>query len=55
VIAQYRWIMAPLMCSPQITGAAGVILELKDTGFHSTGTNLQVSRRLGAHAYLDEV
>jgi hypothetical protein len=41
--------------SPPITGAGLAILEITDSGYNSAATNLQVARRLGAHAYFDEV
>ena len=41
--------------SPQVTGAGLAILEITDTGFNSSQTNLKVTRRLAAHVYLDEV
>jgi hypothetical protein len=41
--------------SPPIKGAGLAILEVIDSGYTSAGTNLQVARQLGAHAYFDEV
>ncbi len=41
--------------SPPIKGAGLAILEVIDSGYNSAGTNLQVARKLGAHAYFDEV
>lgn len=43
------------VASPPVQGAILAILEVRDVGLTSDGTNLQVARRLGAHAYLDEV
>jgi hypothetical protein len=41
--------------SPPFGNALAAILQVRDGGFNSGATNLQVARRLGAHAYLDEV
>jgi len=41
--------------SPPIKGAGLAILEVTDAGLTSAATNLQFARKLGAHAYFDEV
>lgn len=41
--------------SPPVSGAILAILEVRDVALTSSETNLQVARRLGAHAYFDEV
>ncbi|HXP08285.1 MAG TPA: hypothetical protein VN828_07300 [Acidobacteriaceae bacterium] len=41
--------------SPPFANGLAVILELRDVGFNSPQANLQVARKLGVHAYFDEV
>jgi hypothetical protein len=41
--------------SPPFSSGLAVILELRDEGLTSAQANLQVARRLGVHAYFDEV
>lgn len=43
------------VASPPVQGAILAILEVRDVGLTSDGTDLNVGRRLGAHAYFDEV
>ena len=50
------FLLAPShVSSPPIKGAGLAILEVIDSGYNSSETNLQVARQLGAHAYFDEV
>jgi hypothetical protein len=41
--------------SPPFANGLAVILEVLDLGFTSSQANLNVARRLGVHAYYDEV
>lgn len=40
--------------SPPVTGAGLAILEVRDVGVTASENTLQVLRRFGVHAYLDE-
>lgn len=42
------------VASPPFANGLAVILEIRDTGVSSPQANLQVARKLGAHAYFDE-
>ena len=49
-----EWFYAPShVASPPVTGAIGAILRVSEEGIDAGANLLSVSRRIGAHAYID--
>jgi len=51
---EVRFFAPSFVPSPPVTGAGLVLLEVEDVGVTASGNTLQVVRRFGVHAYLDE-